>query len=219
MNSMVRIDICLYNKQTISCYFRRIMKKRKQSRFTASVFAVTLLSQAVHAEIDQEALGNTIDVLGVIARVATATPKTTAASISPTAEQRAAIIGEIARGAGNNDDAIKQNIVDAQSPIQSLLEAASCAQGNRELPLAQSQFISNPNFMSSAKITHNVVANACANAVRVGQWQMPSPEVLEFTAMFRPEQSEQVNTWKFKIKRQITGNWQLESKENISSSN
>jgi len=145
---------------------------------------MTLLSQAVHAEIDQEVLGNTIDVLGVIARVATATPKNTGFNVSPTAEQRAAIIGEIARGAGNNDEAIKQNIVDAQSPIQSLLEAASCAQDNRVLPFAPSPFINNPNFMSSAKITHTVVANACANAVRVGQWQMPSPEVLEFTAIF-----------------------------------
>lgn len=180
---------------------------------------MTLLSQAVHAEIDQQALSNTIDVLSAIARVATASPKGTQVNISPTAEQRAAIIGEIARGAGANEETIKQNIVDAQSPIQSVLEAVSCAQDNRVSPHVESQFSNHPNFMSSAKMTHNVVANACANAVRVGQWQMPSPEVLEFTAMFRPEQSEQVNTWKFKIKRQISGNWQLESRENVTSAN
>ncbi|MBC7750213.1 MAG: hypothetical protein H7Z73_00630 [Candidatus Saccharibacteria bacterium] len=195
------------------------MKKRKQLRLTASVFAVTLLSQAVHAEINQETLGNTLDVLGVIARVATATPKANDPNVSPTAEQRAAIIGEIARGAGNNDDVIKQNIVDAQSPIQSVLEAASCAKDNRVSPRVESQFSNQPNFMSSAKMTPIVIANVCANAVRVGQWQMPSPEILEFTAMFRPEQSEQVNTWKFKIKRQISGNWQLESRENVTSAN
>lgn len=180
---------------------------------------MTLLSQAVHAEIDQEKLGNTIDVLSAIARVATATPKGTDPNISPTAEQRAAIIGEIARGAGDKTDDIKQSIVDAQSPIQSVLEATSCAQDNRISSLPPVSFTATPDFMSSAKITHNVTANACANAINVGQWQMPSPEVLEFTAMFRPEQSEQVNTWKFKIKRQLSGNWQLESKENVSSNN
>lgn len=196
------------------------MKKRNPSRFTASLFAVTLLSQSVHAEIDQEALGNTIDVLGAIARVATATPKGSHVNVSPTAEQRAAIISEIARGAGGDNDAIQQNIVDAQSPIQSVLEAASCAQSNRVSTIPQTQFMNRyTNFMDSAKTVNSVVANACADAVRVGQWQMPTPEVLEFTAMFRPERSEQLNTWKFKIKRQDSGIWQLESKEDITSSN
>lgn len=204
------------------------MKKRSKSRFTAGVFAMTLLSQSVHAEIDQQALSNTIDVISAIARVASANPKGSQAIISPTAEQRAAIIGEIARGAGANDDAIKQNIVDAQSPIQSLLEAASCAQGSRVMPIKQTQFMSHPDFVSSSAIANTMISNpvvnmdaadACADAVRVGQWQMPSPEVLEFTAMFRPVRSEQLNTWKFKIKRQDSGIWQLESKEDISSSN
>ncbi len=190
---------------------------------------MTLLSQSVHAEIDQQALSNTIDVLSAIARVATATPKGFQAdNISPTAEQRAAIIGEIARGAGLNDDAIKQNIVDAQSPIQSVLEATSCAQGSRVMPIKQTQFMTHPDFVSSSAIANTMISNpvvnmdaadACADAVRVGQWQMPSPEVLEFTAMFRPVRSEQLNTWKFKIKRQDSGIWQLESKEDISSSN
>ena len=185
---------------------------------------MTLLSQAVHAEIDQEALSNTIDVLSVIARVATASPKGTQATISPTAEQRAAIIGEIARGAGANDDAIKQNIVEAQSPIQSVLEATSCAQANRVPSMTPMQFIRHPNFMDSTNIANSAISNAvaanvCADAVRVGQWQMPTPEVLEFTAMFRPERAEQLNTWKFKIKRQVSGIWQLESKEDVTSSN
>ncbi len=189
---------------------------------------MTLLSQAVHAEIDQQALSNTIDVLSAIARVATASPTGTQANISPTAEQRAAIIGEIASGAGANEETIKQNIVDAQSPIQSVLEAASCAQGNRVSTISQTQFMTHPNFMSSTAIANTMIsnlvvnsgaANACADAVRVGQWQMPTPEVLEFTAMFRPVRSEQLNTWKFKIKRQDSGIWQLESKENIAPSN
>lgn len=204
------------------------MKKRNKSRFTAGVFAMTLLSHSVHAEIDQQALSNTIDVLSAIARVAKANPKDSQVdNLSPTAEQRAAIIGEIARGAGANDDSIKQNIVDAQSPIQSLLEATSCAQGSRVMPITQTQFMTHPDFVSSTAIANTMisnpkntmVANACADAVRVGQWQMPSPEVLEFTAMFRPVRSEQLNTWKFKIKRQDSGIWQLESKENIASSN
>ena len=203
------------------------MKKRSKSRFTAGVFAMTLLSQSVHAEIDQQALSNTIDVLSVLARVATATPRDSQAIISPTAEQRAAIIGEIARGANANDDAIKQNIVDAQSPIQSVLEATSCTQGSRVLPITQTPFMSHPDFITSTTIANTMISNpvntvivdACADAVRVGQWQMPSPEVLEFTAMFRPVRSEQLNTWKFKIKRQDSGIWQLESKEDISSNN
>lgn len=181
---------------------------------------MTLLSQSVHAEIDQEALGNTIDVLGAIARVATATPKGVHVNVSPTAEQRAAIISEIARGAGGDNYAIQQNIVDAQSPIQSVLEAASCAQSNRVPTIAQTPFMNRyVNFMDSIKIANTVVANVCADTVRVGQWKMPSPEVLEFTAMFRPENSEQVNTWKFKIKRQDSGIWQLESKAAITASN
>lgn len=190
---------------------------------------MTLLSQSVHAEIDQQALSNTLDVLGAIARVATTNSKTTPSTISPTAEQRAAIINEIARGVGANDEAIKQNIVEAQSPIQSVLEATSCAQGSRVSTITQTQFMSHPDFVSSTAIantmisnpvlTNTTAANGCADAVKVGQWQMPSPEVLEFTAMFRPVRSEQLNTWKFKIKRQDSGVWQLESKEDISSSN
>lgn len=190
---------------------------------------MTLLSHSVHAEVDQQTISNTIDVLSAIAKVATASPKSPLVTISPTAEQRAAIIGEIARGAGANDEAIKQNIVEAQAPIQSLLEAASCTQGSRVMPITQTHFMSHPDFVSSTSIANTMisnpvvanmeVANACADAVRVGQWQMPSPEVLEFTAMFRPVRSEQLNTWKFKIKRQDSGIWQLESKEDISSSN
>ncbi len=187
---------------------------------------MTLLSQAVHAEIDPTVMSNTIDVLTAIhaiADVVTTSPKPNANGLSPTAEQRAVIIDEIARGAGGDNVAIKQMIVDAQSPIQSVLESASCVQSNRMVPAVRPQLIRNSDFMNQTSLTNtstNVsVVNSCADAVRVDQWQMPTPEVLEFTAMFRPVQSDQVNTWKFKIKRQLGGTWALESKEDITSSN
>ena len=199
------------------------MKQRINSRLAAGAFAIIFfVSQVVHAEIDQEALSNTIDVLSVIARVATKSSKEAQANVSPTAEQRAAIIGEIARGAAKNNDLIQQNIVDAQSSIQTALENASCAEGNRVSMVAPNQFIAHsilhhPDFMDSAKIINTVVANVCADVVRVDQWQRPSPELLTFTATFRPQSFEQLNTWTFKIKRQTNGIWHLESKESIHS--
>lgn len=198
------------------------MKKRIKSRFTAGAFAMTLLSQSVHAEIDPTALANTVDVLTAIRAIAnevTATSKPSSDLLSPTAEQRAVIINEIARGAGDDSDAIQQLIVSAQSPIQSVLETTSCVQGNRIVPVVVPLFPGNSNFMSEKPSTQTTIVNSCADAVRVDQWKMATPDVLEFTAMFRPVQSEQVNTWRFKMKRQLSGNWELESRENISSTN
>lgn len=200
-----------------------IMKKRIKSRFTAGAFAMTLLSQSVHAEIDPNALSNAVDVFTAVRaitnEVRSSTSKSTSDSLSPTAEQRAVIINEIARGAGDDSDAIQQLIVSAQSPIQSVLETASCVQGNRIVPVVVTPFPGNSNFMSEKPSTQMVVVNTCADAVRVDQWKMTTPDVLEFTAMFRPVQTEQVNTWRFKIKRQTSGAWELESRENISSNN
>ncbi len=183
---------------------------------------MTFLSQAVHAELDPTLVSNTVDVLTAIhaiADVVTTTSKPTSDLLSPTAEQRAVIINEIAQGAGSDSDVIQQMIVNAQSPIQSAVESASCAQGNRVVPIAVPQFPNKPSFISPSPITQNTIVNNCADTVSVDQWKMPTPETLEFTAMFRPVQSEQVNTWRFKMKRQVSGNWELESRENLSSSN
>jgi hypothetical protein len=68
-------------------------------------------------------------------------------------------------------------------------------------------------------IIQRTIVSRCADAVLVDHWKMPTPEALEFTAMFRPAQSEQVNTWRFKIKRQVSGTWELDSLENITSAN
>jgi hypothetical protein len=111
-------------------------------------------------------------------------------------------------------------IVNAQSPIQSVLESTSCAEDNRIVTAIAPPFPSRPSFINSAPlIIQHTIVNRCADAVLVDQWKMPTPEALEFTAMFRPAQSEQVNTWRFKIKRQVGGTWELESRENIRANN
>ena len=183
---------------------------------------MTLLSQAVHAEIDPNTLSNTVDVLTAIRAIANevnTTSKPSSDLLSPTAEQRAGIINAIANGAGNDSDAIQQLIVNAQSPIQSVLESTSCAQDNRMIAVITPQFPSKPSFFNVPPSIQNTIVNSCADAVRVDQWKMPTPEALEFTAMFRPAQSEQVNTWRFKMKRQVSGAWALESRENVTSTN
>jgi hypothetical protein len=198
------------------------MKKRIKSHLTAGAFAVTLLSQSVHAEIDPTLLSNTVDVLTAIRAIANevnTNSKPSTGFLSPTAEQRAVIINAIARGAVDDSEAIQQMIVNAQSPIQSVLESTSCAQDNRTISAIAPQFPSRPSFINTTPLVQNTIVSRCADAVLVDQWKMPTPEVLEFTAMFRPAQSEQVNTWRFKIKRQDSGTWELQSRENITSTN
>jgi hypothetical protein len=199
------------------------MKKRIKSHLTAGAFAMTLLSQSVHAEIDPKLLSNTVDVLTAIRAIANEVNTTTKSSsglLSPTAEQRAVIINAIARGAVDDSEAIQQMIVNAQSPIQSVLESTSCAEDNRIISAIAPPFPSRPSFLNSAPlIIQRTIVSRCADAVLVDHWKMPTPEALEFTAMFRPAQSEQVNTWRFKIKRQVSGTWELDSLENITSAN
>jgi hypothetical protein len=199
------------------------MKKRNKSRLVAGTFVLTLLSQVVYAEIDPNVLSNTVDVLTAIRAIAnevsSSSKPISSDLLSPTAEQRAIIINEIAKGAGGDSDVIQQMIVNAQAPIQSILESTSCAVDNRVVYAAALPFPTKPSFISPNQTVQTTIVNSCADAVHVDQWKMHKPETLEFTAMFRPAQSEQINIWRFKMKRQSSGIWELESRKNVTAVN
>ncbi len=183
-----------------------------------------LLSQTVYAEIDPIVLSNTFDAFKAIRAIAnqvrsTSTSKISSDLLSPTAEQRVAIINAITGGSSDHSDAMQKVIFSAQSPIQSVLEAASCVESNRIISANFSPFVGKFSFTSAKSSTQKTIVNRCADVVRVDRWTMPTSEVIEFTAMFRPLQTEQVNTWRFKMKRQLSGFWVLGSLENISFKN
>ncbi len=199
------------------------MKKRTQSRFTAGAFAITLLSQAVHAEIDPVILANTFDAVKAIRAIAnqvrTTSSKINSSTLNPTAEQRVIIVNAITHGSSHDDHLMHQMILSAQSPIQSVLEAASCLETNRMTSVDSSPFGHYFSFTGTKSSSKKMIMNRCADVVRVDQWDMPKPGLLEFTAMFRPVQTMLVNTWRFKIKQQPSGIWELESRKNISFKN
>jgi hypothetical protein len=199
------------------------MKKHSKSRF-AGALAMMLWAQNVHAEIDPIVLANTVDAFKVIRAITsqvrtTSTSKINADSLNPTAEQRVNIVNALARASVTDHDLLQKMIISAQSPIQRVLEVASCAETNRMTSADASPFDIYFSFSDSKPLRQTTIVNHCADAVRVDQWKMPTPEALEFTATFRLLQSAQVNTWRFKMKRQLSGMWELEYRENISFKN
>ncbi len=179
-----------------------------------AVWALTtmLCMPAGHAAVDTEALGNTIDVLSAIVNVATAGQKPGDAQVSPSEEQRVMIINEIAKGAGNSSNTIKQTIIDTQSSLQSILESASCARENTESVISSNHFITSDEGVKTSNFPINTQQSVCANVMRIDHWKMPLPDVLEFTALFRLEHTQQVKAWKFSLKRQESGAWSLQSR-------
>ncbi len=188
-----------------------MMITRSRSYFVYA-FMMMLYIPAGHAAVDTETLGNTIDVLSAIVKVATAGQKPGDVGISPSEEQRVMIINEIAKGAGNASNTIKQTIIDTQSSLQSILESASCSRENTESVIAANQFITSDEGTKTSNFPINTQKNVCANVVRIDQWKMPQPDVLEFAALFRLEHTQQAKSWRFSLKRMESGAWSLQSR-------
>jgi len=171
------------------------------------VLACALSISQVHAEINQTAMNNTLDVLSAFTRYSMSTTKPTNTDPVPTEEQRVAIINAIAKGAGNENLVIKQTIVDAQSSIQSVVEATSCIPDNQSVVDDPSK----PTTTLSGQFSGNAVKYGCANTVRVDQWKMLSPDLLSFTTTYRIGQSDQAKTWFLTINRLPSGAWVLQT--------
>jgi hypothetical protein len=171
-------------------------------------FALVVQIPLAHAEINQNTVNNSIDVLSAFTRYAITTTKPTNNDPVPTEEQRVAIINAIARGAGNESLVIKQTIVDAQSSIQSVVESTSCIPDN-QTPVVD------PNRASTSALGGQFAGNAikygCGYTVYVDQWQMPSPDLLNFTVSYRLGQSDQAKTWQLTINRLDSGAWVLKT--------
>ena len=100
----------------------------------------------------------------------------------------------------------------AQSSLQSILESASCARENTESVISANQFISSDEGTKTSNFPINAPKNVCANVVRIDQWKMPQPDVLEFAALFRLEHTQQAKSWRFSLKRMESGAWSLQSR-------
>jgi len=169
------------------------------------VLACVLQIPLAHAEINQNTMNNTLDILSAFTRYSMSTTKPTNTDPVPTEEQRVAIINAIARGAGNESLVIKQTIVDAQSSIQSVVEAASCIPDNQSIVDDPSKPIST----IGGQFAGNTIKYGCAYTVRIEQWKMPSPDLLTFATTFRIGQSDQAKKWQLTINRLSSGAWVL----------